>query len=220
MKGYVITLMEYPESVEIADRCIKSGQKFGVDIEKFTAVHKSISFKEMENEGLRLGNFDTKYSNVEAVVGNFVSQYRIWKIIRDTGVPAIVFEHDAVVIDDIPKLTGDIVNLGKPSFGVFNTKDEKGIHPLFSKNPTTEFGRYMPGAHAYYVTPVGAAKLIAAAKRKGVLPCDVFINTSTFPNIMEVYPWPVEAVDSFTTIQKPLGCKAKHSYNDNYKLLS
>ena len=80
-------------------------------------------------------------------------------------------------------------------------------------------GGYIPGAHGYYLTPKGARQLITTAKRVGATPCDLFLNKTNFPNIMELYPWPIEADDSFTTIQKEKGCKAKHNYDNDFKVL-
>ena len=51
-------------------------------------------------------------------------------------------------------------------------------------------------------------------------PTDVFLNINTFPFLEERYPWPVEAHDSFTTIQSEMGCRAKHNYNEKYEIVN
>lgn len=214
MKGYVGTILSIKQSVDVAQRCIDSGKKFGVHVENVPAVYRDVSEREMKNEGLSLGTFNTSFSNIWSVVGNFITQYRIWKKILDRNEPGIVLEHDAIFIDNIPELNDDIVNIGKPSYGKFNTKDKAGIYPMFSKN-----GGYIPGAHAYYVTPNGAKQLISKAKEIGVFPADIFIHRKNFPQIKEYYPWPVIADDSFTTIQKQKGCTAKHNFNKDFKIL-
>ena len=215
MKGYVVTLLNIPESVKMAERCIESGKQFGVDVEMFPAVWKDVSFDELDNEGLELAKFDTTYSSISAVVGNFITQYRIWKKIADSGEPGIVLEHDAVFTDNVPELNkGDIINIGKPSYGKFRLMDKPGIYPMFSKT-----GGYIPGAHGYYLTVNGANELVAKAKVLGATPCDLFLNKTNFPTIQELYPWVVEARDEFTTIQKEKGCCAKHNYNEGYKII-
>lgn len=78
--------------------------------------------------------------------------------------------------------------------------------------------RYFPGAHAYRITPAGARALVEQARRHA-RPTDVFLHTDTFPFLQEFYPWPVEARDSFTTIQSEAGCLAKHSYGDTYEIV-
>ena len=48
---------------------------------------------------------------------------------------------------------------------------------------------------------------------------DVFLHLDIFPDLEEYYPWPVEAWDSFTTIQNPEGCLAKHNYGQQYEII-
>ncbi len=216
MKGYIVTLLNLNESVNMAERCKKSAARFNVDAILFPAVYKDVALDEAAREQLKISSWDESYSNVGAVVGNFITQYRIWKTIIDSNEAGIVLEHDAIFTDYVPELKdkGDIINLGKPSYGAYNKKDKPGIYPLFSKN-----GNYIPGAHGYYLTPNGAEQLINLAKSKGVAPCDMFLNKTNFPNIKEIYPWVVEADDEFTTIQKEKGCVAKANYNKDYKIL-
>jgi len=216
MKGYIGTLFQLPQSVEVAHRCAESAKQFGIDTELFPAVWRDVAMKELESEGLSLATYDQSFSNVGSVVGNFVTQYRIWNTIATSNEPGIVLEHDAVFVAEVPDLTkkGDIINLGKPSYGRYQTKNAPGVYPLFSKPG------YMPGAHAYYVTPTGADQLIKKAKKLGASPCDIFLNNTNFRHIRELYPWVVEAQDSFTTIQNPKGCTAKHNNGPKFKVIS
>ena len=77
---------------------------------------------------------------------------------------------------------------------------------------------YFPGAHAYRVNPAGAEQLIQQAIMEA-RPTDVFLNKATFPFLEEIYPWPVEAKDTFTTIQASAGCQAKHNFNQRYEII-
>jgi GR25 family glycosyltransferase involved in LPS biosynthesis len=214
VKGYVITLLNLPESVKMAERCIASGKQYNVDVEIFPAVYKDVAHNELTVEGLFQATYDESYSNVGAVVGNFVAQYRAWNAIVSSNEPGIILEHDAIFTAPLPPLTGDIINIGKPSYGKFNTKPAPGVYPMFSKP-----GGYIPGAHGYYLTPIGAQQLIDKAKILGASPCDLFLNNKNFPNILELYPWVVEAHDEFSTIQNEKGCLAKHNYNKEYKII-
>lgn len=186
-----------------------------------------------------LKGFIEPYSRWENVISAFTSHYSIWKIVAESGKPTFIFEHDAVLVDSLPvtvskkeytqeeinesnpqrtKLKnnptlGDIVNVGHPSYGRYNTPSNIGINPLTSKT-------YFPGAHAYYITPKGAKQLIEVAK-KGPGPTDVFINYKRFNNLQEWYPWSAIARDNFSTIQNEKGCLAKHGYNpERYKLVN
>jgi hypothetical protein len=51
-------------------------------------------------------------------------------------------------------------------------------------------------------------------------PTDVFLNLNSFAFLQEFYPWPVEARDSFTTIQSEAGCRAKHNFDQNYEIIN
>ena len=89
----------------------------------------------------------------------------------------------------------------------------EGVYNLFSKP-----GGYLPGTHAYVVTPQAAAKLLEYSKIKPA-PADLFLNKNAFPWIKEYYPWPIEADDTFTTVQNENGCLAKHNYGETYEII-
>lgn len=217
MKAYIVTLTNLLDSVRVATRAMLSALDHGLDAEMVPGVWRDEARFQAANEGLTIGEWDEKYSNTEAVIGNFVAQYRLWKQISRSPAPAIIMEHDAVVVAPIPPIPSEfgLVNLGKPSFG--KTPEpiigERGLYPLFSRP------NKLPGAHGYYVTPAFASQLVSAAKRKGAMPVDVFISPQRFAGIHEFYPWPIEAHDSFTTIQKERGCVSKHNYGEGYRIL-
>lgn len=212
MKAFVVTLLNIPESVEISKRAVESANKFNLEGTLRAGVWRDEAQQELKHEGLVKGTFDETWSNTDAALGNFVAQFRIWKEIAHSE-PAIIMEHDAVVVAPIPDLTGrgEIINLGKPSFGKLRNPRLPGFYPLFSS------GDKIPGAHGYYLTPGGAQLLIHMAKRKGAIPVDKFISPQRFV-IAEYFPWPIEAHDSFTTIQKQKGCLSKHNYGPDYKI--
>lgn len=208
-----MTLFGVPESVAVAKRAKDSCWLHDLMPERFPGVWRDDAMRELAAEGLRKGAWDESWSNTTAVIGNFVAQYRIWLKIA-AAEPAIIMEHDAVVVAPIPDLSaaGDIVTLGKPSFGKLRPRDSAGLYPLFST------GDKIPGAHGYYLTPTGAAALVAMAKREGAEPVDKFIRPQRF-QITEYFPWPIEAHDSFTTIQREKGCRSKHNWGEAYAIL-
>jgi len=213
MKACIVTLFELPESVAVAERAHQSALAHGLAPEKYPGVWRVNARAELAAEGLSIGKFDESWSNTDAAMGNFVAQYRIWKLIERNG-PGLIMEHDSVVVAPIPDLTGhgDIITLAKPSFGKLRKPLHPGFYPLFSS------GDKIPGAHGYYLTPAGASALVSMAKRKGAIPVDKFICPQRFA-ITEYYPWPIEAHDSFTTVQKAKGCLSKHNYGPEYKIL-
>lgn len=214
MKSLVITIDSVPQSVEAAQRCRDSAKKFGINSDFFWGFTPKDDPKTilLEKYKLPIANFYEKYSRIDNVIAAFLSHYRIWHTCIDWNEPILVFEHDAVVIDFIPNVNFDgLLSLGKPSYGKYNVAQQLGVNKLFSKP-------YLPGAHAYIIKPEGAKRLIEQAKFTAG-PTDVFLNINDFPWLQEYYPWPVEAHDSFTTIQNSIGCIAKHNNNSNYKIL-
>ncbi len=217
MKAYVIALTQIPESLAVAQRCVESGKRFGLDIEVRHGVWRDDAVQAMEDAGLKPYELHEAYSRSDSVIGNFMSQYGLWRDISRGTEPAIIMEHDAVVVAPIPHIPARItlVNLGRPSFGRVRKPpaEATGFYPLFSRPDK------LPGAHGYYLTPARAAELVSVAKRVGVIVADKFISPQRFAGIFECYPWPIEAHDSFSTIQHERGCIAKHNYGPEYKLL-
>ena len=213
MKMYVITIMENERSVQVADRCIKSGKVFGYNIRK----HKAYSpqncnvYEELKKLKYPEKLFHEKYSRPENCIAGFLSHHSLWQKCVRSKEPIVIFEHDAVLVGDIPQMMMfDILNLGKPSYGKFNTPSYIGYGSLVSKP-------YFPGAHAYRLTPKGAQQLIDECVFSAG-PTDIYIHSSKF-TLGEYYPWPVEARDSFTTIQQKAGCYAKHNYGETYEII-
>ena len=204
MIAKVITLMNMPQSVKVAKRCIESGAAYGIHVENFNAVTPKTVDQFVYDEQIDTRFFKEKYSRFKNALAAFSSHYSLWKECYQTKQNYLILEHDAVFVDDIPTfLLGDIVNLGQPSYGKIETPSKLGEGPLSSKP-------FLPGAHGYYITPKGAWDLILRAKIKAK-PTDVYIHQDNF-KITEFYPWPIQARDTFTTIQREEGIQAKFSY--------
>jgi len=206
MKNYVITIMDNMRSVEVADRCIASGHLWDIEIEKWAATTPRNGLtKLMVQEGIKKNGFEERFSRMPECMSAFMSHYRLWKLSVELNEEITIFEHDAVICNNIPELVFmGCISFGEPSYG-------KWVHPpLLGKNKLVS-KQYFPGAHAYRVNPWGATQLIQQAKRYA-RPTDVFLENLTFNFLEEYYPWPVSARDSFTTIQNDNGIQAKHSY--------
>ena len=214
MKSFVITIPHIVVSNQVADRCIKSGSKVGIDIKKWNAITPRSSPLEIAAKlDIPTNGFREMYSRFENCLSAFLSHHSLWQECADTNETFLILEHDAFVVDKIPtfKQFKHVMNIGKPSYGKQQTPMRLGVNRLTSK-------AYFPGAHAYMLTPHGARMLIEKAKTHAA-PTDVFLNLQNFPTLEEYYPWPVEARDSFTTIQKQIGCIAKHGYGETYDII-
>lgn len=216
MRAFVITIEDIPESVQSANLCISSAKRRGVEVNKWKAVtpRNTNVMAAAKSLDIPLSHFTEKYSRYPQVIAAFLSHYGLWKYSFENKESVLILEHDAWFVDGLPdeRLMGNIVNLGKPSYGKYATPAWIGERPLFSKD-------YLPGAHAYKVTPKGAEILMYRATIDAG-PTDLFIHKQRFQNLItEYYPWPIEARDNFTTIQNPNGCSAKHNYDENYKII-
>ena len=213
MKAFVITILENKRSVESANRCIASGKRHGIKIEKFDAITpKDNPVELLQSRGIDPIHFDEKYSRNENCIAAFLSHYTLWEECAKGDENFVIFEHDAFVYDSIPPAHFKyVMNIGRPSYGKYNTPPLIGLNKLTSK-------RYFPGAHAYMVTPEGGRLLVECAPLHA-MPTDVYLNLETFPWLQEWYPFVAEARDEFTTIQVEAGCLAKHNWKEGYEII-
>lgn len=215
MQHLVITIKDLPQSVAAAKRCIQSAADFGMEVEHFDATTPSNTDLQQAMQTLKIvdAGLKERWSRSDNAIAAFISHFRIWQLAVQTKQEITIFEHDAVLVNNIPDFIPykGCISFGAPSYGKFNIPQKIGVNKLTSK-------RYFPGAHAYRIKPQGAEVLIEQA-RLFARPTDVFLNIDTFPFLEEYYPWPVEARDTFSTIQNVDGCRAKHNYNEKYKLL-
>lgn len=214
LKAHVITLMDMPRSVEVAERCIESGARFKTKVEHFHAFtpkdkpealmrERGFPFKDGRMWGNGSSN-KTPFARRDCALACFLSHSAIWALAAKDTTPYLILEHDAVFVARIPgpDMFHGVCNIGHPSFGAYETPED-GMGPLVSK-------RYFPGAHGYVVTPRGAKDLLARARIE-TAPTDVFLHRLRFPWLTEFYPWPIVCDDTFSTIQLDAGCKAKHN---------
>ena len=214
VRSFVITIEGHEKSEKSAERCINSGQRYGLQIEKWKATTpKDDIIRIAANLELPIKNFIEPYSRSENCLSAFLSHYSLWQECVKLNETIIIFEHDAIVKDSVNPITTNYplcLNLGKPSYGKYLIPSRLGVNPLTSK-------MYFPGAHAYMINPV-ASKILIGQSIIHAKPTDLFLNKKTFPFLQEIYPWTVECDDSFTTIQNTKGCLAKHNYNTNFEI--
>ena len=210
-KAFVITITSLEGSVKCAERCIKSANdRSNLHVEMFDAITPKDNPREMARKRqINLEGFKHDIgSRPDNVVSAFMSHYTLWDMCARGKDEFVIFEHDAVVLDQIPQYAPykGCLSLGAPSYGRFVQPFQMGVIPLTSK-------KYFPGAHAYKLKPEGAKVLVEQAPFYAQA-TDVYLNTGIFPWLEEYYPWPVIAKDTFTTIQNKTGCYAKHNYKE------
>jgi len=214
MEAHVITIVDNPRSFESAKRCIKSGQRVGIDVNMFRATTpKDPIYKMLEQRGIDHRRFDERYSRKENGISCFLSHMRLWEYCFKEKKEVLILEHDAVFQQGLPRFLNYkmCMTIGQPSYGQFNLPELIGVQPLTQK-------QYFKGAHAYCVKPKAAKHLIENAKIYAA-PTDLYLNNSIFPWLEELYPWVCEVKDTFSTVQNRNGCLAKHKYNTQYEVI-
>ena len=175
MQAYVITIKDNENSNKAADRCIKTAADYGIEVEKFEAfTPKDNPELLLKERNINPTGFQEVYSRLANCQAAFLSHYTLWEKCAFHNEPFLIFEHDAVVVGELPRSLNFMhcMTIGKPSYGKFNTPTMLGEGPLVSK-------QYFPGAHAYYITPKGAQQLVDKAKLDAC-PTDIFINNNNF----------------------------------------
>ena len=213
MKSYVITIMDMEKSVKAAEKCIQSAAEYGVTVEMFPAITpKDDPSRMMEERNIPTIGFNEKWSRTERCMAAFLSHYSLWKKCEEEKDQSyLILEHDAVFEGNIPNISmlevntePLLVSLGEPSYGSYKTPSTIGLNKLQSKH-------YLPGAHAYMINYKAAHQLVGRAKNDPA-PTDVFIDNRRFYFLHEWSPFPITVKDTFTTIQREIGCTHKHSY--------
>ncbi len=135
--NYVITIEANPRSVQVARRCIRSGAKNGTLIQMFPAVtpHNTDIYEMAKKEGINIDGFKEQYSRLDNCVAAFLSHYSLWKRAVDTNDTITIFEHDAVLVDQISDVQFDqCIKYGHPSYGRFNIPTQLEVVPIISKH--------------------------------------------------------------------------------------
>ena len=96
MKGYVITIETLEQSVQCAERCIKSAARIGFDVHKFNAstpADNPVDY--LAEQGVGTEGFKEVYSRFHNCVAAFTSHYRLWQKSVEENETLMVLEHDA-----------------------------------------------------------------------------------------------------------------------------
>jgi len=208
-EAFVITIEGNEKSEKAARRCIKSGELYGFNIEKFKAVTpRDKPYDMFAAHNLPPTYFEETYSRKLNCMAAFLSHFSLWERCITTGIKTFVFEHDAILTGEPPMLfNGKLATFSKPSYGEYVTPSAIGVGPLTQKP-------YFGGAHGYVFNREGAWAMVEQAQATA-RPTDIFLNRMYFPWIREIYPWTCEARDNFTTIQNEMGCVSKHNFKPN-----
>ena len=129
--------------------CTKSLAAHNWRYEIFPAV-MSVTAADWEKAGVVMST-GGKMRQRPGAQGCWMSHWQLWNRCVNTNQPLVILEHDAVVQGPWPQDLDIETQLVK----LYRTAECK-VKP--------EFGRWSKGSHAYTVTPVQAARLIAFAQ--------------------------------------------------------
>lgn len=189
LKAFIIRIPE-PTSVEQAEECAQSLEKFSIPYEYFDGVYKHNLNEVWRQERLQLYHKQSNNKKVAGVKGCFLSHYLLWKKCIERDSPIIIFEHDGLMIKPLPNVVVesnyDVLNLDYSSRQVVNywehVEKDFGTDILSWEKPQkwgySKFNKgSIDGIHGYIIKPNGAKKLINFAKEYGTLPADIHINS-------------------------------------------
>ncbi len=199
---YCITLIDNALSRYTFKRCSDSAKKFGYNVKLFPGISRENSAEFLFKRGIKICSIDNR--DLFATLGCFSSHFLLWEKCLETNEPLIVLEDDAFFVNSIPDEifsdTIDVCNLGRPSSCPSRFMREHmsairtplGLHRL-------KYG-CLRGAHAYFLKPTGAEKLVEMATKIGLQPADQFINSFCINSLQEFTPWPLDMDACYSVI--------------------
>lgn len=142
-----------------------------------------------------------------------LSHMKAWQKCVDLDEPIVIFEADAVVKRkiDIAYIDQHVIGLNDPRgatrrAGTYHAKQVEygeGINPVSTVNESGDnpVPQGLAGNSAYYITPVGAKKLLQGAEEYGMWPNDAFMCKELFPFLRQAYPYytTISGAESTTT---------------------
>ena len=159
---FLIALENHKLSQLMKDQCLESAKKFNWDVTVWPAVDgRTITENTWKEYNLTPTLHDPTMAKL-GVQGCFLSHYQLWNKCVELNQNIIILEHDAVFNEswnDI-KLTTDLLKL----------------HRVYKRERFHDIvGKWTYSAHAYYLSPDGARKLIEFSKNIEAYPADVAI---------------------------------------------
>ena len=191
---YVITMIGEGMSENLAQECIDSANKFGIQPEIFPATWGDDVEKHFVEQDLKVFKKGQKIKEINpGLKGCLLSHYRLWKKCIASAKPMMILEHDAIVSREVPANLldkfEDVLHLDFASRKVTNYEDYTKIyhgdgvkqwcpklprlsgHELYNKT-------HIKGSHAYIIKPLGAIKMVDWVWNVGAMSPDLAMNST------------------------------------------
>lgn len=163
MKNYLILLKNHEKSKEFSQVALSSAKNFNWTIEIFDAINgHEFALSDFNIFPTKISKKCNRAFDRPGVVGCFLSHYNLWLKCLKLNEPIGIFEHDVIFqksyLNSIKFV--EVLRLDKLSKG---------------KDHGTGF--WWEGSHAYFITPVGAKKLLSWTVNNGAWPVDVILGS-------------------------------------------
>lgn len=162
MQAYIIRLIDFPNSIEWANKAYASAKQQGWNInffdgsngQKETLADYNLKINRKHKKSIRA------FERI-GTVGCFLSHYRLWKKCIQDNRSICILEHDVLVNKPLTVTAfNDVLKL-------IQGPETKPIY----------LGKWWASGAAYCITPEGANKLIKFTELEGAMPADVMLNT-------------------------------------------
>ena len=190
-KTFVITLMDHPVSLQQSAVCVQSANKYGWNVEIFSATHgKTLTPESWNTIGVN-PLLDKPGMNKLGHWGCFFSHWRLWNICVMLNEPIVILEHDAIIHSPWAPLdiSNAIVKLHRDT-----TKEV----PHLWVDPLT--GQSTGSTLAYCMLPEHAVKLINFFKAHGAFVTDRLMGNKVI-DVVHVAPTLVEGHHTYSTTE-------------------
>jgi GR25 family glycosyltransferase involved in LPS biosynthesis len=165
LKIFCIAIKNHDQSIKMLTDCLASAKKHDWNVEPYWGFDKNyITDETWKTVGLTPSQ-DKKFQKRVGAQGCFLSHYHLWQRCLTLNEPIIILEHDAVIEQSFTNIVTD--------------KDLIKLYTAFKKNNEDQYtGKWSSASHAYYITPVGAEKLITWSKQNFGYHVDVMFGTN------------------------------------------
>lgn len=164
-RALIIRGKDVPLSVEYADVCAESCEKFNVPYEFIDAVYVTNGQEAYDLVGAKIAK-QWGFNNGNA--GCHASMIKCWDRIVELDETCIIMEHDALLVGNVRNV--EIPDKACVTFG-FRVKKKDEYKPISEIKRLTQIKRSI-GCHAYAITPKTAKWLLHNARVDG-LTCGV-----------------------------------------------
>lgn len=188
MKAVCLYLRDVELSNQLAERCISSCKKFGLDVTPLEGHTPKMAQKWIKENNLFTFDPGPKLYKIKmskpGVQGCLASHYHAWKRCSESNTNLVVLEHDAVMVSGhVDQSFKEVLQLDEFRYESDPYTDIDVVQNSFERKGV----KMMNGAHSYIVTPQASKKLMDAIHKFGMSPADWHIS-ERYVDIQTVRP--------------------------------